>query len=64
MMVFLRILLLFLVLCSVSCKKDYVCECSNSNGTYEAGTIERKLKSTAQKDCKDLSTGETTCKLK
>lgn len=47
----------------VSCKKEWTCECSNTNATYDAGTVE-KTKSQAKKYCKGLSEGETTCKLK
>ncbi|MES2763273.1 MAG: hypothetical protein V4677_13760 [Bacteroidota bacterium] len=54
------LLMLFLV---ISCKKERTCECSNSSGTYIGGTIDG-TKSYAKKVCKDLSAGETTCKLK
>jgi hypothetical protein len=47
----------------VSCKKERTCECSNSSGTYIGGTTDG-TKSYAKKICKDLSAGETTCKLK
>lgn len=47
----------------ISCKKERTCECSSSNGTYTAGTLEA-TKSYAKKHCKSLSAGETTCKLK
>jgi len=46
-----------------SCKKDYQCECSNSNGTYNAGDpVEARGKSKANKLCGELSNGSTTCK--
>jgi len=54
--------LLALFLC-FSCKKERTCECSNSNGTYDAGTLDAS-KSYAKKHCKSLSAGETECKLK
>ena len=46
-----------------SCKKNRVCECTNSQGTYSAGEVEM-TKSQAKKYCKSLSAGETDCKLK
>lgn len=46
-----------------SCKKDYTCVCINSNGSYDAGTVE-KTKRQAKKYCEDLSAGATECKLK
>jgi len=54
------LLVLFL---SISCKKERTCVCANSNGTYDAGTVESS-KSYAKKYCKSLSVGETTCQLK
>jgi hypothetical protein len=47
----------------ISCKKERTCVCKNSNGTYDSGTLDA-TKSYAKKYCKDLSAGETTCKLK
>ena len=47
----------------VSCKKTYQCQCSNSNGSYDAGETEG-TKSQAKKHCKSLSSGATTCDLK
>jgi hypothetical protein len=47
----------------VSCKKTYQCQCSNSNGSYDAGETEG-TKSQAKKHCKSLSSGSTTCDLK
>lgn len=41
-----------------------MCECTNSQGTYIAGEVE-KTKRQAKKYCKEeLSSGETVCKLK
>lgn len=54
--------LLALFLC-LACKKERTCECSNSNGTYEAGTTDDDYFG-AKKHCKSLSAGETSCKLK
>jgi len=50
-----------LIFCS--CKKTRVCECKNSNGTYDAGEIDA-TKFGAKKYCKDLSDGATECYLK
>lgn len=46
-----------------SCKKDYTCECKNSNGSYIAGEIE-STKNKAKKHCESLSGGDTQCYLK
>lgn len=54
--------ILALFLC-VSCKKERTCQCSNSNGSYDAGTTDDNYFG-AKKYCKTLSAGETTCKLK
>lgn len=63
-MSFLRITLLFIAFSSLfSCKKTRTCECTNSQGTYIAGEVD-KTKRQAEKYCKELSAGETTCKLK
>jgi hypothetical protein len=59
----IRIFLLFFAFIVISCKKDYTCVCTNSNGFYTAGTVDA-TKSNAKKYCKDLSAGKTTCKLK
>lgn len=59
----LKITLFCLGLALFSCKKEWTCECVNSNATYDAGTVE-KTKSQAKKYCKDLSSGQTTCQLK
>lgn len=56
--------LLLAGICMLSaCKKDYDCQCTNSNGTYIAGTI-TNTKMQAKKQCQNLSTGSTTCTLK
>ncbi|MBA3664605.1 MAG: hypothetical protein H0W61_10400 [Bacteroidetes bacterium] len=47
----------------ISCKKDRICECKNSNGTYDAGEV-TATKMQAKKLCKDLSTSSTQCYLK
>jgi hypothetical protein len=46
-----------------ACRKNRVCECTNSNGTYDAGEIDA-TRSQGKKFCKGLSEGQTTCKLK
>lgn len=53
----------FTVVLNTSCKKNYHCECTNSNGTYDAGEIET-TKSKAKKHCESLSGASTTCKVK
>ena len=45
-----------------SCKKDYDCVCTNSSGSYTAGTT-KDTKSRAKKYCQGLGSGETTCKV-
>lgn len=50
-------------LMAVSCKKNRMCECKNSNGVYDGGEVEA-TKSKAKKICKDLSTSTTECYLK
>jgi hypothetical protein len=45
-----------------SCKKNYVCECKNSNGTYVAGEKEG-TRNQAKKYCQDLSSGDTKCNI-
>ncbi len=49
-------------LCFSSCKRNYVCECKNSNGNYLAGETEG-TKSQAKKYCQDLSTADTKCNI-
>lgn len=46
-----------------SCKKNYNCYCSNSNGEYFAGEIE-DTESNAKQRCKDLGNSSTTCNIK
>jgi hypothetical protein len=58
--VFLASIILFSF---VSCRKERSCECTNSNGTYDAGTVDQ-TKSQAKKYCEGLSVGDTKCKLK
>lgn len=45
-----------------SCKKNYQCECKNSNATYIAGETEA-TRSQAKKYCQDLSTADTKCNI-
>ncbi|MBA3680188.1 MAG: hypothetical protein H0W73_03225 [Bacteroidetes bacterium] len=54
--------LFFLVAGLSSCRKNYVCECKNSNATYPAGEIEA-TRSKAKKYCQDLSTADTKCNI-
>jgi hypothetical protein len=63
-MMFLRLFTVIILLSTISCKKEYTCSCTNSNGTYDSGTVERKTKNSAKKDCEALSAGETSCSLK
>jgi len=55
--------LLMLIITSISCKKEWVCECTNSNGSYIAGYID-DTKRKANKSCDELSKGETKCTIK
>jgi hypothetical protein len=52
-----------LALALASCKKDYDCTCTNSNGSYTAGTT-KDTKMRAKKYCEGLGSGSTTCTLK
>ena len=46
-----------------SCKKDYTCQCTNANGTYDAGqTTDTEEGATTY--CKSLSSTSTNCDLK
>ncbi|MBL7922131.1 MAG: hypothetical protein JNJ40_17585 [Bacteroidia bacterium] len=54
--------LIFLAAGSFSCKKNYVCECKNSNATYIAGEIEA-TRSQAKKRCQDFSTADSKCNI-
>lgn len=62
-MYFIKIITLLVLISLVSCKKDRTCECTSSKGTYNAGEVDMS-KRQAKKYCKELSSGETTCKLK
>ncbi|MBL7902655.1 MAG: hypothetical protein JNK73_11725 [Bacteroidia bacterium] len=53
-------ILIFVIMSLASCKKNYTCECTNSNGTYIAGEVEA-TKSKAKKHCEGLSTNSTNC---
>jgi len=55
-------ILIFSVIGFSSCKKNYVCECKNSNTTYIAGETEG-TRSKAKKYCQDLSSGDTKCNI-
>ena len=57
------VLIIFAVSLLASCKKTYQCQCTNSNGTYDAGEVEG-TKSQAKKHCESLSSGATSCGLK
>lgn len=57
------ILIILFALGIMSCKKDYTCACTNSNGTYNAGDI-TTTKSSAKKYCEGLSTQSTKCTIK
>lgn len=59
---FIKIISFLALISLVSCKKDRTCECTNSKGTYNAGDVDM-TKRQAKKYCKELSSGETTCKL-
>ncbi|MBK9284896.1 MAG: hypothetical protein IPM51_11360 [Sphingobacteriaceae bacterium] len=58
-----KILILLLSLYLGACKKNHVCQCTNSNNTYVAGIIENSTKASAKKSCKDLNTDNTTCSI-
>ena len=58
----IKVFLLFFAFVAVSCKKDYNCICTNSNGSYTAGTVDA-TKSDAKKYCESLSTSDTSCGL-
>lgn len=45
---------------ATACKKDHDCVCTNSNGSYTAGTI-KDTRMRAKKQCENLSTGDTKC---
>jgi len=53
-------ILVLVIMSLASCKKNYSCECTNSNGTYIAGEVEA-TKSKAKKHCEGLSTASTDC---
>lgn len=57
------ICLAFIVVIFTACKKNYKCNCTNSNGTYFGGEIEG-TKRQAQKQCTKLAPSPaTTCEL-
>jgi len=56
-------LIIIIVFVFASCKKNRVCECKNSNGTYDAGELDA-TKYQAKKHCKSLTDGATECYLK
>lgn len=53
----------FTLVLFASCKKNYQCSCSNSNGSYDAGEVEG-TKRQAKKQCASLGSGQTTCDIK
>lgn len=57
---------LMLLAALTSCKKDYQCQCTNSNGTYDAGDpVSARTKHQATKTCdSELSSGDTKCSAK
>jgi hypothetical protein len=58
---FIFLLPLFLV----SCKKEYQCQCTNSNNTYDAGdTVTARTKGGANRACDELSSADTKCQAK
>ena len=57
------LLVAFALVLFASCKKNYQCSCSNSNGAYDAGEVEG-TKRQAKKYCQDLGSGSTTCDIK
>ena len=57
------LLVVFTLVLFASCKKTYQCQCTNSNGSYDAGETEG-TKNQAKKHCQSLSSGATTCDLK
>lgn len=58
-----RLLILVPLIALAGCKKDYTCECKNSNSTYTAGTVEATKKK-AKQHCESLSTSNTECYVK
>jgi hypothetical protein len=59
-------ILIIISLCVVvlsACKKDWTCECENSNGKYNAGEV-TATKTKAKKHCESLSNADTKCGLK
>ena len=55
--------LLVVIIASSSCKKEWVCECTHSNGSYIAGYLD-DTKRKASKSCDELSKGDTKCVIK
>lgn len=58
-----NIAIIVCVLVLSACKKNYICECRNSNNTYIGGeTYGTKKK--ADDKCSSLSAGDTKCYVK
>lgn len=57
------ILTLAVATLTTACKKNYSCECRNTNGTYAAGETYGTEKKATDK-CKSLSSGDTNCYVK
>ncbi|MGZ3883411.1 MAG: hypothetical protein ACXVP0_11525 [Bacteroidia bacterium] len=55
-----------LVTLLAACKKEYQCQCTNANNTYDAGDpVEARTKRAASKTCdQELSGGSTKCSAK
>ncbi len=61
---YITYIIVFLFVVSISsCKKDYICTCSNANGTYDAGDV-TSTKNAAKKYCESLSSNDTKCAVK
>lgn len=56
-------IIIILLIANSSCKKEWVCECTHSNGSYVAGYID-DTKHKASKSCNELSKGDTKCTIK
>ena len=59
----MKLYVVILLISLISCKKERVCQCTNSYGTYDAGAINAS-KRQAKKYCQSLSVAQTTCQLK
>lgn len=59
----IQYLLFVSALFTISCKKTYTCECTNTGGKYVAGEVEGTKKKATSK-CEELNTPNTTCNIK